>query len=434
MVGKIRDSFSKLPASQMLDTLIDKAIESQASYIHIEPYDSDVLVRYRVNGSLIEINRFSKKRLDSLVERVKNLANLETKIRNIPQDGKFRISSAESAYTLRVSILPTIGGEKISINILNSSKISPSLVELGYWGHSLQAIENALKQTKGLILLVGPRDTGKSLSLLSMLSTINDNQRKIATIEDPVEYVIPGANQIQVNERTNLTYVNGINALQNHDNDILMISEIRDSETAKLVYQIASRGKLVLSSIYAEHFYGALSKLNDAGVSHSLIAHVTKIICTQRLVRRLCTTCRESYEPDKATLNLIDHTFDLVNPRKMKQLHDLENLYVSQFSDKPINSKDLNTTDTRIKKLWRPHNGGCEKCLHTGYLGRVGLYEVIDVNSDIEKLILSLASAKVILNKATSDGTVSLFIDGLIKALQGITSINEIFRISQEQF
>ena len=293
-----------------------------------------------------------------------------------------------------------------------------------------------LFRSKGLILLVGPRDSGKSLSLLSMLSNINHPDRKVATIEDPVEYLIKGANQLQVNHKTNLTFSSGLKALDKHDNDVIMVSEIRDSETASLVFHYASHGKLLLSTIYANHIYSGIDKLNDAGINQTLMAHTLNLITSQRVVRRLCTNCRESFEPNVANLRLLNNIFELNNPTKMKFIHKIETEFTSQIilGGKLATSKDLSTTEGRLKRLWRAHEGGCDNCLHTGYKGRVGLFEVMTIPPAIEKLIMSLASPKVLLAKASAEGTVSIINDGLVKTLQGQTSINEIFRLSQDHF
>jgi len=435
MVGRNQDNFSKLPASQMLDELIVEAINNRASYIHIEPGDVDVLVRYRINGSLVEIDRFSKNRFDSFLERVKVLANLEIRVRNIPQDGKFSVLNNDENYTLRVSIIPTIGGEKVSINLLNSSKKAPSLEELGYWGHALDTIKSAIKKPSGLILLVGPRDSGKSLSILSMLSSINDPERSIATIEDPVDFIIKGAHQTQVNNRTNLTFSSGLRALAKHDSDIIMVGEIRDSETADLVFHYASRGKLILSSVYSNHISTAIDKLNDAGVSPNRVAHSLNTISNQRLVSRLCKFCRESFVPDNAHLTLLNEMFSLHSSDNMKKIHNLESSYINETSkDKTIVVKDFSSSETRIKKLWQAKRGGCDKCNYTGYFGRIGLYEVINVTPVIEKHITTLASPRLLAAKAFEQGSFSIFTDGLIKMLQGETSIHELFRLYQDHF
>jgi len=432
MVGKKTDTFKKVSSDQILDSLIFKAIETNASFIHIEPRELDVLVRFRVNGALIEINKFPKSKLNGVNERIKKLANLDTSIRDIPQDGRFKSKNNDDTYTLRVSILPTIDGEKISINILNGSTKTPDLRTLGYWGHGLKAMSNAAKDQNGVILISGPRDSGKSLSLVSMLNNIDNPDKKIATIEDPVEYILKKAHQTQVNHKTNLSFVNGLKAIEKQDNDVIMVSEIRDSEVANLVFHYGSRGKLVLSSIYSNSITDSINKLLNVGISRSEIAHTLRLVSSQRLVRKLCENCRESFEPDKSTLALINEVFGLKDPGRMKYIHKLETEYYSDATGNEPNIKDLSTTENRIKKLWRINTDGCEKCLHTGYVGRIGLYEIINMSPAIRKLILSLASSKVLFDKAVKEGTVSILTDGLVKSLQGVTSINEVFRLIQE--
>ncbi len=429
MVGKKIDTLKKITAGQLLDLLIEKAVEARASFIHIEPRSAEVIVRYRVNGSLIEIDKFSKSKLESLSEKIKNLAGLENKLKNIPQDGRFKMSIKDEAFSMRVSILPTLDGERISINILSISSKLPSLVELGYWGTGLKAIQNALTQSHGVILIGGPANSGKSLSLVSMLNNITDTDIKIATIEDPVEYVLPKVNQTQVNHKTNLDFATGLKSIENQDTDVVMVSELRDSETANLVFNYGSNKNLILSSIYTKNINEAIEKLANIGISRPLIAHSLKLISSQRIVRRLCETCRELIVPNKYTLNLINDIFGLSSPKTMKYIHKLEANY-KQESQK--NQKGLNTTDTKIKKVYISHNEGCDDCMHTGYKGSVGLYEVVNVSESIQKLILSLASPKVLFDRAKLEGTTSVLVDGLVKSLTGTTSINEIFGIHQE--
>lgn len=437
MVGKIKDSFNNLPASRMLDSLIDQAIESKASFIHIEPGELEVSVRYRVNGSLIEINRFPKKRFDSFLETVKALANLDTRLKNIPQDGKFKVSKDDNSHTFRVSTMPTIGGEKISINILNSSLLPPSLAELGYWGNGLGIIDRALSKPSGLVLLTGPKNSGKSMSLFGMLGNIQDPNIKIASIEDPVEYLIKNATQTQASHKTGLSLGLGLKVLDKQDNDIIMVSELIDSKTAKLVFHYASRNKLILTTIYADNIFDAIHKLDDMNISRAQAANSLIAFSSQRLVRRLCSNCREKFLPDKSLMKLVTELFGLNDPVKMKSLHSLENQFVSETILRDVASKvakadNLNTTETKIKYLWRDHKGGCDDCQQTGYRGYVGLFEVINVSSAIKKLMVSLASAKVIIARATSEGTNDILTDGLVKALQGLTSINEIIALEQK--
>lgn len=433
MVGKNIDSFKKFTAGQLLDSLIEGAIKAQATFIHIEPRNLEVLVRYRVNGALIEIDKFSKEKLNNLTERLRTLAGLEIGLVGVPQDGRFKISEKDKIYSIRVSILPTIDGEKISINILNGSTEPPTLTSLGYWGHGLKSIENTLELKHGVILLNGPGDSGKSLSLASMLGSVKDKDIKIATIEDPVEYILPRANQTQVNHKTNLTFSTGLKTIENQDNDIVMVSELRDSETANLVFQYGMKNNLILTSMHSRSGYEAIERLVNNGITRPLIAHSLRILSSQSLVRRLCETCREASVPDKATMSLINKIYKLPNPKQMKYIHKLEISYKNEiYAQKSTSQKNFNTTETKIRKIYLAHPGGCEDCSHTGYKGLIGLYEIINISESIQKLMLSLASSKVLMDKAIQEGTTNILIDGLIKSLSGKTSITEIFRIHQE--
>jgi type IV pilus assembly protein PilB len=429
MVGKIRDKFNKLPARQMLDMVVNDAISAKASFIHIEPGEQDVMVRYRINGSLVEISRFPKKRFDSLIERLKSLANLDTRIRNIPQDGKFKIYQTDSSYLLQVSFIPTIKGEKISIKLLDNQVDIPNLTDLGYWGAGLVAIRSALNQPSGLILLCGPKQSGKSLSLFSLLSSVDSSDIKIATIEDQTEYILADAVQMQVNPKTNLTLGSGFIALQKHDNDIIMVSELRESEIAKLVFSHATRNKLVISSIYAGSIEETIHKLNHMGISPAEITHGLRLISSQRLIKRLCQSCRESYTPDKNTLDSIDKLLNL-NGSNIKAIHKLELAYLQETNNNPkISPKDLSTTETKIRRLWRHSKTGCQDCLFRGFSGYIGLYEVVRLSPTIKSLVISLASPQAIMSQAIKEGTLSLQIDSLVKALAGYTVISEVFSL-----
>lgn len=432
MVGN-NDSFKNMSSEHLLDSLIEKAIDAKASFIHIEPRNLEVLIRYRIDGSLVEIDKFSKDELDNLTNRLKELANLESHIKEMPQDGKFNISFKDHSYMLRTTIIPTIDGEKVSINILKTNNTPPSLQELGYWGTGLKNITNSLSHSRGVILLTGPSGSGKSLSLISMLSNVADPHLKIATIEDPIEYIFPRANQIQVNHKANISFVSGLKTIELQDYDIIMVSELRDSETTKLVFHYGDKNNLLLSSLNTNSISEALDRLENNDVDIHEIAHLLKIISSQKLVRRLCAKCREIYEPSKATLALIENIYKLSNPKNMKNIHRLESIYLQETtSDKKISLRSLNSSETKIKKLYKANRDGCEECNHSGYKGMVGLFEIINISESIQKLLLSLASPKVLLDRATIEGTITILTDGLIKALRGLTSIEEIFSIYQE--
>jgi type IV pilus assembly protein PilB len=386
---------------------------------------------------LVEANRFSKKRLDNFSEKIKIISNLETRVRNIPQTGKFKITKDSESYTFRVSTIPTISGEKISISVLRSSLKPPNLVELGYWGVGLTNIKRALSKPSGLILLCGQKGSGRSMSLFSMLSSIDSDNLKIASIEDPVEYLTKNVSQTQVNHKTGLSFSSGLRILDKQDNDIIMVSEFRDAETVNLAIGLASRNRLILSTIYSNSIYSALNKLNDAGISRALIAHSLSVVSSQRLVRKLCFDCREKFLPGKAMLSLIFEEFGLADPARMKYIHHLEQKYIQEMSSSGSDFEVSNpitpsTTETKIKFLWRQHEGGCSNCQYSGYNGLLGIFEVVNVSPAISRLIVSVASSRVIFAKATSEGTIGLLSDGLVKALSGRTSVDELISLNHD--
>ena len=430
MVAKTKNEWAKLSASKMVESLLEKAIAAEANFIHIEPSNDAISVRFRVNGLLGEAIEIPKKRFISLVERFKTLANLDVRERRIPQDGRFKTTVSNHAYSFNISVIPTVNGEKVTISIQDNEAELPSLINLGLWGNGLKAIQDVLKLKRGAAIITGPTDSGKSTTIYSILGNIDDGAN-IATIEDPVEYKLPNANQTQVNEKANLSFSIGLKVLVKHDTDVIMVSELRDNATTKLFYETASRGRLVIGSLYIDNAPAAISLLENLGTGPAQVAHLTKLITSQRLVRRLCPSCREIYEPDRLALIQIEELFSINSPARMRALHKLELEFLSTLTKSPAKTS-LNTTESKIKKLWRPHAGGCDKCSNTGYKGRVGIFEVMSISPAVQKLITGRGSTKVIQEQAIKDGMVTIQIDGLVKALTGITSIDEIIRFGLE--
>jgi len=336
-----------------------------------------------------------------------------------------------------VSTLPIMDGEKVVMRILNESSKAATLEELGYWGHSLDTVNKAIVQPYGMILATGPTGSGKSTSLFSVLSMLNKPDINISTVEDPVEYRIPGTNQTQVNPVAGMTFVNGLRALLRQDPNIIMVGEIRDGETAGLAVQAALTGHLVFSTLHTNNAATCLPRLLDMGIEPFLIASTVRAVIGQRLVRRLCPDCKESYTPDKAVLTQINETFGTDTAAKMKQVHELEQTALKGGIGK--NSKEdsdwnkLSSTDSTINRLWKAHDGGCENCAHQGYRGRMGVYEVLDNNVAVQKMIVSNATSDTIQNQAIEDGMVTMQMDGFIKALRGTTTIEEILRVTSEK-
>ena len=426
------------PIAQTVNLIIEYAIKSGASDIHIEPRDAYVSVRYRVDGVLREANKLPKKVHGSLVSRIKILSNLKIDERRAPQDGRFKIQVGSGVFALRVSTLPITEGEKVVMRILNESSKAATLEELGYWGVSLSCLNKAIVQPHGMILVTGPTGSGKSTSLFSTLSLLNKPTVNISTVEDPVEYKIPGANQVQVNPKAGMTFAAGLRALLRQDPNVIMVGEIRDSETAGLGVQAALTGHLVFATLHTNNAATCLPRLLDMGIEPFLIASTVRAVVGQRLVRRLCVDCREQYAPDAAVLKQISDIFGTDTIGNMKVVHQLEKQALDGgigkvSSGKSAATADLSTTDSKITKLWKAHDGGCDSCNHTGYKGRIGIYEVLDNSNKVQQLIVANATSEVIQDQAIKDGMITMQLDGFIKALRGQTTIEEILRVTAEK-
>jgi type IV pilus assembly protein PilB len=426
------------PIAQTVNLLIEYAIRSGASDIHIEPRDSFVSVRYRIDGILREANKLPKKVHNALISRIKILSNLKIDERRVPQDGRFKIQIGSGVYALRVSTLPITEGEKVVMRILDESSKAATLEELGYWGISLDNINKAIKQPHGMILVTGPTGSGKSTSLFSTLSLLNKPSVNISTVEDPVEYKIPGANQVQTNAKAGMTFAAGLRALLRQDPNIIMVGEIRDTETSGLAVQAALTGHLVFATLHTNNAATCLPRLLDMGIEPFLIASTVRAVVGQRLVRKLCIDCREEITPDMATLKQISEIYGIGSGGIMKHIHDLEKQALEGGIGKTnsgkakVDTSTLSTTESKITRIFKAHEGGCETCGHSGYKGRMGIYEVLENSSDIQKLIVGNATSEVIQQQAVKEGMVTMQLDGFIKALRGQTTIEEILRVTAE--
>lgn len=427
------------PIAQTVNLLIEYAIRSGASDIHIEPRDGYVSVRYRIDGILREANKLPKKVHSALISRIKILSNLKIDERRVPQDGRFKIQIGSGTYALRVSTLPITEGEKLVMRILSEGAGAATLEELGYWGSSLDAFNEAMRQPHGMILVTGPTGSGKSTSLFSSLSILNKPSVNISTVEDPVEYKIPGANQTQVNPKAGMTFAAGLRALLRQDPNIIMVGEIRDTETSGLAVQAALTGHLVFATLHTNNAATCLPRLLDMGIEPFLIASTVRVVVGQRLVRRLCIDCRQETAPDTATLKQIGEIYGTSSAGTMKRVHDLEQQALEGGIGKAnagkakVDTTKLSTTDSKISRIFTASEKGCETCSHTGYKGRMGIYEVLANTSDVQKLIVSNATSDVIQNQAVREGMITMQVDGFIKALRGQTTIEEILRVTSEK-
>ncbi len=425
-----KDLAEDSPIAQTATLLIEYAIKSGASDIHIEPREEYVQVRYRVDGVLKEADKLPKKVQAALTSRIKIMANLKIDERRIPQDGRFKINTAGKLFALRVSTLPIADGEKVVIRLLDESNKALSMEDLGFWGISLKTINNAIIQPHGMVLVTGPTGSGKSTTLYSVLSLLNDHTVNISTVEDPIEYKIFGANQTQVNPKAGMTFASGLRALLRQDPNIIMVGEIRDGETADMGVQAALTGHLVFSTLHTNNAATCLPRLIDMSVEPFLIASTVRAVIGQRLVRRVCKNCRTSFVPDAGTLDEIKNMFGISTADDYKKINELEQVAKQQGIG--ASDAELATDGKKILKLWKAGEKGCDTCGGSGYKERFGIYEVLENSVEIQHMIMNNETSDAIQQKSIDLGMITMQMDGLIKALRGETTIEEILRVTRE--
>ncbi|HET6863866.1 MAG TPA: GspE/PulE family protein [Candidatus Saccharimonadales bacterium] len=422
------------PVAKTVNLIIEYAIKQGASDIHIEPREEYVSVRYRIDGQLRETNQLPKKIVAALVSRIKILSNLKIDERRAPQDGRFKVTLGSGEYALRVSTLPIVDGEKVVMRILNESSKPSSLKDLGFWGTNLESLEHGLTSPHGMILFTGPTGSGKSTSLFSILSRLNQPSVNISTVEDPVEYKIPGVNQVQVNPLAGMTFANGLRALLRQDPNIIMVGEIRDSETANLAVQAALTGHLVFSTLHTNNAATSLPRLLDMGIEPFLIASTVRAVVAQRLVRKLVPESTEIFRPDEATVKRIRAAFNINSDEDMARIHKFEEDYIKSEMEQVLSSTSAvahaepSSTGTSFSRLWRMKG----EAGAASFKGRLGVYEVLPITPAIQRHIISGSTSETIQDEAVKEGMVTMQTDGLIKALQGQTTLEEIMRVTAE--
>ncbi|MBX6333752.1 type II/IV secretion system protein [Candidatus Saccharibacteria bacterium] len=405
------------PISKALSTILEYAAKNGASDVHIEPLQNALKIRCRIDGLLREILRLPKSTEPPLVSRIKILANLKIDEHRIPQDGEFSINVAGKDIDLRVAISPTVWGEQVVIRLLDKSGTSIKLEEMGYTGRALRIIRESIKNTSGMILTSGPTGSGKSTSLYALLQEIKDDTINIVTLEDPVEYKMPGINQIQVNADVGLTFGSGLRSILRQDPDVVMVGEIRDKETAELAVQAALTGHLVFSTLHTNSAAGILPRLLDMGIEPFLIASTVRTVIGQRLVRRIGPK-KESYQSDKVETEAIDQTVGHLLPKTKEEVAKV----CEDLGRKTLPLANQNAY-TLFKGADSPEAPG-------GYKGRIGIYEVFSVTEEIQELILKHAPSSEIQKVAEEQGMITMRQDGYLKALEGYTTLTEVNRVA----
>lgn len=409
------------PITRALNTILEYAAKSRASDIHIEPRDKDIKVRYRIDGLLYNTMALPKHIHPALVSRIKILSNLKIDEHRVPQDGRFQLNMEGREIDLRISITPIVYGEKVVIRLLDKTNGMITLENLGIKGRAYRIIEESFKKPHGMTLSTGPTGSGKSTSLYAILSKLNTPSVNIITIEDPVEYNVPGINQIQVNNGVGLTFASGLRSMLRQDPDVIMVGEIRDKETADLAVQSALTGHTVLSTLHTNSAASALPRLIDMDIEPFLIASTVNTIVAQRLVRRICENCKVEYRATLALTKAIKASLKGVLPSK----NDPKEKTTELGFDK------LPFVEDETFKLYK--GKGCESCKNTGFWGRIGVYEIFNVSPTIEDLITSQSSASDIQDQAVKEGMVTMQQDGFLKALAGITTVEEVVRTTSEE-
>ncbi|MCK4592793.1 Flp pilus assembly complex ATPase component TadA [Candidatus Parcubacteria bacterium] len=414
----LKKAAEDLPVIKIVDTLLKHAILQGASDIHIEPEEKDVVVRYRIDGVLHDAMTLPKAILPGIVARIKILSNLKIDEHRLPQDGRFKIESSDYKVAFRVSVIPVFDGEKIVMRLLDESSSNLTLEQIGFRKRDLEIINYEIKKPNGMVLVVGPTGSGKTTTLYTISAILNTPDVNINTLEDPIEYRMPRVNQSQINSKINFTFASGLRALLRQDPDIIMVGEIRDRETAELAVHAALTGHLVLSTLHTNSAAGTLPRLAEMGVESFLVSSTTNIIISQRLVRKICPDCREEYKFDESLYNSFSKNFD-----------------VDIMSEIIRKNKIVKKNYKSNKEMWLDlkfaRGKGCSKC-RNGYRGRLGVFEVLQISEKIKKLINNSAQGEEIEEAARADGMTTMLEDGVIKFVQGITTIEEVMRVTKE--
>jgi general secretion pathway protein E len=395
-VEDLLDDVSEAPVIKLVNLFLSQAIRARASDIHIEPYQKEVTVRYRIDGVLYNMHTLPRRFHSAITSRVKIMAKLDIAEKRLPQDGRIMIKIANKDVDIRVSVIPTTFGERIVLRLLDKRSIFFSLEEIGLSPDKLTAMNRLIRGANGIILVTGPTGGGKTTTLYAALDKINSTDKNIITIEDPVEYQLPGIGQIHVNPKIGLTFANGLRSIVRQDPDVILVGEIRDLETAEISIHAALTGHLVFSTLHTNDAPGAITRLIDMGIEPFLVASSVVAIVAQRLVRVICPSCKKPYKPDQALLH------------------------------------ELGLSPARTGKRTLYQGTGCPDCLGTGYRGRTGIYEILVVDDTVRGLMLKTSDSATIKAEGIARGMTTLRDDGIRKVLKGITTIEEVLRVTQQ--
>lgn len=407
LIQSLKETAAKMPVTEAVNIIIAGALKMEASDIHLEPYKNFIRLRYRLDGVLHNIAELPLEFYPYAVSRIKMLAGLKLNLANIPQDGRFSVNIEGEQTDLRVSSIPGNFGENFVIRILAQQSISLQFEDLGVKGRALEILKHQIQKPNGMILATGPTGSGKTTTLYAFLNKLNSSEKKIITLEDPVEYRVEGIEQTQIENESGYTFASGLRAILRQDPDVILVGEIRDSETAGIAVQAALTGHLVFSTLHTNDAPGAVPRLLNLEIDPTLIGPAINAIIAQRLVRKLCPYCKEEYRPAEETTEKIRQILSVISPEaKVEIPREFSVLYRSK---------------------------GCLKCNNIGYKGRIGIFEVLEINPEIEKIAVSEHPATSEIKKsAIQGGMITMLHDGILKALEGITTLEEVYRTTGE--
>jgi len=410
------DTIRDAPVARIVSMILETAVKTGASDVHLEPGEEKSRLRYRVDGILEEKRTFPKEMHDSVTARIKILSNMKIDEKRVPQDGRFKIQVGETFTDLRVSSLPTIYGEKVVIRLLKEQGVVFNYKDLGLRGLSLKRFEEATIKPTGMILVTGPTGSGKTVTLSAALSKLNTQRVNIVTVEDPVEIRVSGVNQVQVNPQAGLTFATGLRSFLRQDPNIILVGEISDGETAELAIHAALTGHLVMSTLHTNSAAGAIPRMLDMGVEDFLLSSTLNAILAQRLVRRICVECKTEFEPPKEVQDQIREALKEVQENKVL------------ISKDPEVAKNLKILDENKLILYKGQ--GCDTCNQTGYKGRIGIFELLKMSEKIAALTVENSPSDLIENVGVEEGMLRLLQDGYLRVLEGATTLEEVMRVA----
>jgi len=406
-IQELKETAAKIPITEVLNTIIAGALETNASDIHMEPYKNYVRLRYRLDGVLHNISDLPLEFYPYAISRIKMLAGLKLNVTDIPQDGRFSVNVENNPVDLRVSSIPGDFGESFVMRILKQQTVSLQFEDLGIKGKALEILKHKIQKPNGMILTTGPTGSGKTTTLYAFLNKLNSPERKIITLEDPIEYRVEGIEQTQIKNESGYTFASGLRAILRQDPDVILVGEIRDNETANIAVQAALTGHLVFSTLHTNDASGAIPRFLNLEIDPTLLGPAINAIIAQRLVRKLCSHCKESYHPANETIEKIKRILSVISPKAKVSVPD------------------------NFSTLYRAK--GCPKCNNIGYKGRIGIFEVLEIDPEIEKIAVSEHPATSEIKKtAISNGMITMLQDGIIKTLEGTTTLEEVYRVTGE--